>query len=749
MALAVTEEHGELAESVRRWAERNVGTSVIRAAADGGDNSEAIRGALADQGLLGLHLAESQGGQGFGLTELAVAVAELGRALLPGGYLPTVLASAVLARAGADAKLVTGLADGTRVGAVALTTGMTATAGGDGGLVLNGTCGPVLGGSLADLIVLPAVKDGNELWVAVDQAELTITPQDSLDLTRPVATLRADAVAVPAERVLAGLNRAVADGLAATLFGAEAAGIAGWAVTTAAEYAKLRHQFGRPIGQFQAVKHRCARMLTQAEQADAAVWDAARALDGAGGESADEADFATSVAAVVAVDAAVECAHECIQVLGGIGYTWEHEAHLYYRRALSLRALLGPSGQWARQVAALATSGVRRKLGIDLPAEAERWRAGIRTELAEIAGLPWAGQIERLAAGGWVAPHLPKPWGRAASPLEQVVIAQELKAAKLRPPTLFIGAWASAALVGYGTQEQQERFLPRTLRGQLIWCQLFSEPGAGSDLAGITTRAERVDGGWKLTGQKIWTSLARQAAWAICIARTNPDEPRHDGISYFLVDMSAPGIDVRPLREMTGDALFNQVFLDEVFVPDDCVVGEINGGWKVARSTLANERVSLSQSWTSGFGVSELLDVVGHRDPGLATGAEQVGRLVCGGHALDVLGLRVTLRQLSGTEPGATASVRKLLSMRHAQQVTECCWSLMGADGALGPGRDEGWRPGHGQQDQARHWAKQTLLARALTIGGGTTDIQLNIVAERILGLPRDPEPPVSGSPKR
>ena len=747
MALAVTEEHAELAESVRRWAERNAGTKVIRAAADGGDDSqEAIRGALAGQGLLGLHLPESQGGQGFGLTELAVAVAELGRALLPGSYLPTVLASAVLTRAGADAKLVAGLADGTRVGAVALTTGMTATTTTGGGLILDGTCGPVLGAWMADLVVLPAVVDGSETWVAVERCELTVTPQDSLDLTRPVAMLRADAVAVPAERVLTGLRRAVVDGLAATLFGAEAAGIAGWAVATAADYAKIRHQFGRPIGQFQAVKHRCARMLTQAEQADAAVWDAARALDATGDER--QADFAASVAAVVAVDAAVECAHECIQVLGGIGYTWEHEAHLYYRRALSLRALLGPSGQWARQVATLATSGVRRKLGLDLPDEAERWRAGIRSELAGIAGLPWADQIERLAAGGWVAPHLAKPWGRAASPLEQVVIAQELKAAKLRPPVLFIGAWASAALVGYGTPEQQERFLPRTLRGQLIWCQLFSEPGAGSDLAGITTRAERVDGGWKLTGQKIWTSLARQAAWAICIARTNPDEPRHDGISYFLVDMSSPGIDVRPLREMTGDALFNQVFLDEVFVPDDCVVGEINGGWKVARSTLANERVSLSQSWTSGFGVAELLDVAGQRDPGLVQDAEQVGRLVCGGHALDVLGLRVTLRQLSGTEPGATASVRKLLSMQHAQQVTECCWSLMGADGALGPAREEGWRPGGSEQDQARHWAKQTLLARALTIGGGTTDIQLNIVAERILGLPRDPEPPVAGAAK-
>ena len=778
MALAVTEEHQALADSVRGWAERNAGADARRAAVGAPDGGaaryqESVHPALAAQGLLGLHLAESQGGQGFGLAELAVAVAELGRVLLPGGYLPTVLASAVLAAAGADGKLVTSLADGTRSGAVSLAAGMTARPGSDGGLVLDGSCAPVLGGSLADLVILPVAGAAGETWVAVDAAELDVTPLDSLDLTRPVARLAAAGLTVPAERVLGGLGRTEVTGLATTLLGAEAAGIAGWAVSTAAEYAKIRRQFGRPIGQFQAVKHRCARMLTQAEQADAAVWDAARALDSAataggdqtggavahgspassdraggheaGGDQAGDraqAEFAASVAAVIAVDAAVECAHECIQVLGGIGYTWEHDAHLYYRRALSLRALLGPSGRWARQVAGLATAGVRRKLEIDLPPDAEGWRAGIRAELAEIAGLSWPDQVERFAAGGWVAPHLPRPWGRAATPVEQVIIAQELRAARLRPPVLFIGAWAMTALVGYGTPEQQERFLPRTLRNQLTWCQLFSEPGAGSDLAGITTRAERADGGWRLTGQKIWTSLARQAEWAICIARTDPAEPRHGGITYFLVDMSSPGIEVRPLREMTGDELFNQVFLDDVFVPDDCVVGEVNGGWKVARSTLANERVSLSQSWTSGFGVAELLDVVARRDPSMTEDAEQIGRLVCGGHALDLLGQRVTLRQLSGTEPGATASVRKLLGMRHAQEVSECCWSLAGTEGTFGPGREAGWRPGGGEDDQARHWTKQVLLSRALTIGGGTTDIQLNIIAERILGLPRDPEPP-------
>ncbi len=507
---------------------------------------------------------------------------------------------------------------------------------------------------------------------------------------------------------------------------------------TASEYAKIRHQFGRPIGQFQAVKHRCARMLIAAEQAAAAVWDAARAERGTG-ESADrEQEFAASVAAVVALDAAVSCTHECIQVLGGIGYTWEHEAGLYYRRAMSLRSLLGSSASWTERVATLALAGIRRPVHMELPDGDAQVREQVRAELAEIAPLTGKERAERLAAGGWVTPHLPRPWGRGASPLEQVVIDQEMRAAGVRAPGLAIGAWVVPALIKYGTKEQQERFLPPTLRVEFLWCQLFSEPGAGSDLAGLTTRAQRAEGGWKISGQKIWTSLARQAAWAICIARTDPAKPRHDGISYFLVDMHSPGVEVRPLREITGDSMFNEVFLDEVFVPDDCVVGEINGGWKIARTTLANERVSLSQSWTFGSGVSELIQVA------KAAGGQpraDVGLLVAQGHAIDLLGVRVTLKQLSGTEPGATGSVRKLLGMRHAQEVSELCWEMSGASGALGgrggPAVTEAGEP-NGLQ-----WARQVLATRALTIGGGTTDIQLNIIGERILGLPRDPEPPV------
>jgi alkylation response protein AidB-like acyl-CoA dehydrogenase len=793
MALGLTEEHLQLAETVRGWAQRNCPPEVVRAAADGPDSGsarylESLAPGLAEQGLLGLHVPDEDGGQGYGLPELAVALEELGRALVPGTFLPTVFASAALVAAGVTGKLVTGLADGSKTGAVGLAGGLTArreatgtagsggTSAADGALVVEGESSPVLGASVADVVILPVQTEGGEVWAALDASSLKITTLDSLDLTRPVARVRADRAVVPADRLLTGLDRRAVTSLAAILFGAEASGIADWATRAAAEYAKIRYQFGRPIGQFQAVKHRCAWMLTAAERAAAAVWDAARTQPDApdpdtmpaeatspeatspeatspeATSTAEAAgrqrEFAAGVAAVVALDAAVWCAHQCIQVLGGIGYTWEHEAHLYYRRAMSLRALLGPSADWAGHVAGLALSGVSRPVQVELPGGAggpggAEQRAQIREELSAIARLTGQERTKRLAADGWVVPHLPRPWGRGAGAVEQVVIHQEMKAAGLRPPVLAIGAWVVPALIQYGTAEQQQRFLPPTLRGDFLWCQLFSEPGAGSDLAGLTTRAVRVKGdgeaggGWKLTGQKIWTSLARQAAWAICIARTDPAAPKHDGITYFLVDMSSPGVEVRPLREITGDSMFNQVFLDEVFVPDACVVGEVNGGWRVARTTLANERVSLSQSWAFGSGVPELLQVA-RATPDSPLGP--VGTLVCEGHAIDLLALRVTLKQLSGTEPGATGSVRKLLGMRHAQQVAELCFTMSGTSGALGG--PAGAPVSQSGSPNGPHWARQVLLGQALTIGGGTTDIQLNIIGERMLGLPRDPEPP-------
>ncbi|TMR34799.1 acyl-CoA dehydrogenase [Actinomadura geliboluensis] len=706
MAIGLTEEHEALAASVRGFAERSIAPAAAREADAG------FWPALAAQGLPGLHLPEAVGGQGFGILEQAVALEELGRVLAPGPYTPTVLASAILHAAGAD---VSGLADGSRTAAVALSGSLDVD-----GSTVSGTVQPVLGAPLADLFVLPA----GDRWVVLGKEDVTVGALESLDITRPVGSVAVDGVTVDA--FLDGVD---AQALATVLLGAEACGVAGRALNDAVAYAKLREQFGRPIGQFQGVKHLCARMLIAVERARAAVWDAARALS----EPEEQRAYAVGVAAVLAADAAVTCAEGNIQIHGGIGYTYEHDAHLVYRRALTLRALLGRASAHRAEVAALAVRGVRRPMSIELDEDAEPVREEIRARVAELAAMEPLEQRAAMAAGGWVTPHLPEPWGRGAGPLEQIVIQQELKAAKVRPVPLMIAAWVVPSLVQYGTPEQRERFLPPTLRGEIIWCQLFSEPGAGSDLAGLRTRAERAEGGWTITGQKIWTSLARDAQWGICIARTDPDRPKHDGITYFLVDMKSPGIEIRPLRECTGDAVFNEVFLDGVFVPDDLVVGPVNAGWRVARTTLANERVGLTSSFQLGGDLPNLLDLTAglglDEDPVVRDG---LGRLACDEHSFNLLGLRATLKQLSGTDPGATANVRKLVAMEHGQQVTEFGFTLLGEEGAL----TGGWK-----DDLRARWTRYLLASRAMTIGGGTTEVNLNVIGERILGLPRDPEP--------
>jgi 3-oxochol-4-en-24-oyl-CoA dehydrogenase len=731
MPIGITEEHEALRQAARGWVERHCAPAVARASLDAvTDAVPLFWGDLAAQGWLGLHVDEALGGEGYGLPELAVVLEELGRVCAPGPFLPTVLAAAVLQAAGKEtaADMVPGLASGGNVGTVALRGRLDAEPAGDG-LRVRGTLRAVPSAHLAGVLVAQAGDD----WCALIKDEFTAAELESLDPTRRVAEVRVDGAVVPNARRLDGVDAVRVRDLAATVFAAESVGVAQWCVDTASEYAKVREQFGRPIGQFQAIKHKCARMLIALEQARAMVWDAARALDEARGR--DEAALASAVTATLAPDAAVQCAQDCIQVHGGIGYTWEHDAHMYYRRALTLRALTGSSARWAGQVAALALAGVRREPGIDLPAEAGPVRERIQAEIAEVAALPEGDHSRLLAERGLVMPHLREPWGRGAGPLEQVLIQQEMRAAGVRPPVLAIGAWVIPSLVTYGTLEQQDRFLPATLRGEMVWCQLFSEPGAGSDLASLRMRAQRANGGWKLTGQKIWTSLAHRAEWAICLARTDPDKPKHEGITYFLVDMKSPGIDVRPLTEMTGEKLFNEVFFDGVFVPDDCVVGEVNAGWKVARNTLANERVSLSSGGTAGLGVKELLDTAGTADTagtdrlGPAE-LEHIGRLCCEDQSIGLLALRVTLRQLSGSDPGSASSVRKLLGMEHAQHIAEACWSLLGARGAIGGGAaagPEGW------------WGRMVLATRAMTIYGGTTEVQLNIIAEHMLGLPRDP----------
>jgi alkylation response protein AidB-like acyl-CoA dehydrogenase len=469
-------------------------------------------------------------------------------------------------------------------------------------------------------------------------------------------------------------------------------------------------------------------MLCRREEAVAVAWDAARAAqdprDGGAG-------LAAAVAGAVALDAAVENAKACIQVLGGIGFTWEHDAHRYLRRALALRQWLGGGRPWRERAAALTRDGARRRLDLGAalaPAPGdEAVVADVRRLAAGLADLSDpAARRTRLAESGWLMPHWPPPYGRGASAREQLVAERELAAAGVERPDLVIGGWAVPTIVRHGTDAQRERFVGPTLRGELTWCQLFSEPGAGSDLASLRTRAERVAGGWSLTGQKVWTSLAQASDWAICLARTGPEGSRHKGITYFLVDMRSPGLTIRPLRELTGEERFNEVFLDGVVVPDECVVGPVDGGWKIARATLADERVAIGGSSAIGAGLERLVADAAAIDD------DRLGALVGHGTALSLVGLLATARRLTAEAdgddngPGPASAVTKLLGVRHRQDVAEAAYEALGpaaiaVDGAAAP------------------IAHELLVTRALSIAGGTTQVLMTLAAERILGLPREP----------
>ncbi len=694
MSIGVSDDHTELAATVRKWAAALGPLDATRAAeAEAGESFDAIWAAVTEMGIATIALPESGGGGGGSVLDQAVALEAAAQELVPGRLLSASVAALCLRG--------TGLAVDERF-AVGLAPTLTETDG-----VLSGEVRVVLDAPGADRLLLGA----GERWYVVPADRAQIEPHPLPDLTRRAGAVALDGVADAVE--VPGLTTADVRRAAVVVAAAEAAGVARWCLGTAVEYAKVREQFGQKIGSFQAVKHLCAEMLEQAESVTAAAWDAAAAYDDEGGA------FAVEVAGVIAVPAAVEVAKTCIQVLGGIGFTFEHDAHLYLRRVLTLQTLLGGAGAAARDLAERAVAGERRAVRIDFDGRDEAIRHGVRDRAAAIAALPVDEQRAALVDAGYLAPHWPAPYGLGAGPVEQLVVDEELARVCVSRPDIKIGAWAVPTILGYGTDAQREQFVRPTMLGELVWCQLFSEPEAGSDLAALRTRAERVDGGWALTGQKVWTTLAHASDWAICLARTNPDAPQHKGITYFLLDMTSPGIEIRPLRELTGDALFNEVFLDGVVVLDEYVVGEVDDGWRLARATLASERVAMANR-KLGLSTERAVELAAAGvDPATLT---RVGHEVATATVVALLGVRATLRSLAGQPPGAESSVAKLLGVQSRQDSAELVVELMG-DRVL-----------TGEADAEVH---EMLLTRCLSIAGGTTQILRNVTAERLLGLPR------------
>jgi alkylation response protein AidB-like acyl-CoA dehydrogenase len=702
----ITDEQFAARELVRDWA-ASAGTgsgpkAAVRDIEQGEPDAwRPVYDGLADLGLFGVAVPEDCGGAGGRIEDLCAMVEEAARALVPGPVATTALATLVVPYPAVRALL----ASGDRVAGMALNGDVRL----DAASRASGTVPWVLGATDGGLLLVPA--DGK--WLLVDTADgaVKVEPLQATDFSRPLARVvltsaPATVLAMPPDRV---------EDLAATVLAAEAAGVTRWALDTAVEYAKVREQFGKPIGSFQAIKHICAEMLCRAEQVAVAAADAAHA---AADPDAGQLSIAAAIAASIGIDAAKANVKDCIQVLGGIGITWEHDAHLYLRRAYGIGQFLGGSARWLRRTAALTQAGVRRQLSIDL-GDVAHLRPQIAATVAEIAELPKEKRRVALAEAGLLAPHWPAPYGRDASPAEQLLIDQEMSAAGVERPDLVIGWWAVPTILEHGAPEQIERFVPATLRGEIFWCQLFSEPGAGSDLASLRTKAVRAEGGWKLTGQKVWTSSAHKAQWGVCLARTDPEAPKHKGITYFLVDMSSPGIVIRPLREITGDALFNEVFLEDVFVPDEMVVGAVNDGWRLARTTLANERVAMATGTALGNPMEELLAAVADLDLDAAR-QDQLARLIVAAQTGALLDQRIAELAVGGKDPGAESSVRKLIGVRYRQALAEYRMDISEGAGVV--------------EDAVVH---DFLNTRCLTIAGGTEQILLTLAAERLLGLPR------------
>jgi alkylation response protein AidB-like acyl-CoA dehydrogenase len=706
--------------------------------------------ALVAQGLHAVHLPAEHDGGGAGLAELAVVAEELGRALCPVPFLPTVVASATLAaasgRSAAREEALAAYAAGA-TGALVSGAEVAATRDCDGWRV-DGSSEPTLGLPDAEVVLVRAQADEEELWFRLRPgAAAVVEAQEGIDPTRSLGVLRLDGHPIGSDDLLPTPPPEGGHLVAAALTAAECSGLARWLLVTAVEYAATREQFGRPIGSFQAIQHRLAMMLARAESITAAAWDAARAADDRAA-GPDQRALAAAQAALVGPPAAVDLALECVSVLGAIGFTWEHDAHRYWRRALALAATTGPASVWATRLGRLAREHRRdfSLVGDDAlpalraelaPALDEAARLDDRPEQADEGVMTGWGEVRGgdrrrvLADAGLAAPHYPAPYGRGAGPVEQAVIAQELDRRGIPQPTMVIGEWVLPTLIEHGTEEQRERFVAPSLRGEIVWCQLFSEPGAGSDLAGLATRARRVAGGWSLTGQKVWNSYAHEADWGVCLARTDPDAPRHAGISYFLVDMRSAGVDARPIRQATGKADFNEVFLDEVFVPDDCLVGEPGGGWRLATTTLANERLNMGT--TLDHGGSDLVRRAIERRNCAVPDDEALrvlGRCTSREMALSALALRGTLARIEGLDPGAAVSVQKVLNALAQREGSRELVGLLGPSAAV-DGAAEGGTP----------YLLDHLGLPAVLFGGGTVEIQLNVIARRVLGLPGDHRP--------
>lgn len=740
MTLGLSPEQQELSAAVGQFAARH---APIAATRDSFDDLAAGRRpawweALVGNGFHAVHLPESLGGQGGRLIDAACVIEASGKALLPGPLLPTVAAGAVALLADATPAaeaLLRDLAAGTTAAAVLPGDG-DFSARPDGGEWLVTGASEVTAGVCAARTVLVAARDedGAVVWVVVDTEKPTASTEavKGTDLVADAGVLRLDAYRAAGSEVLSGIDPDRARCVTLGLLASAMAGIVQWCVEAVTAHLRIREQFGKVIGTFQALQHNAAMLLVNSELATAAAWDAVRAAD----EPLDQHRMAAAGAAVIGISPVPDLVLDALTMFGAIGFTWEHDLHLYWRRAISLAASIGPANRWARHLGQL-TCARQRDMSVDLGDAESEFRSWVAETLDAAMQLrndqpaphgdypdqASGPQRTLLADAGLIAPHWPAPWGVDAGPLKQLIIDEEFaKRPALVRPSLNIAEWILPSVLAAAPQDLQEKLIPPTQRGEIHWCQLFSEPGAGSDLASLATRATKVDGGWRINGHKIWTSLAQYADLGALLARTDPEAGKHRGIGYFILDMRSPGIEIQPIKTATGQAHFNEVFLDDVFVPDAMLLGAPNDGWNLAIATMAEERSAIS-GYVKFDRAAALRRVAAEPGPDRDDALRALGELDAYANAIKALGVRETIRLLDGQPSGPASSIAKVAMNELLRRTFEATLRLTGRTAMVA--------------DADPDVVERYLHLPAELIGGGTREIQLNIIAQLILGLPR------------
>ncbi|BCI50760.1 acyl-CoA dehydrogenase [Mycolicibacterium litorale] len=738
MPIALTPEQSALSDAVRKFGARHAPTDRTRKTFD--DLAAGVVpqwwNELVAAGFHAVHLPEQVGGQGGDLADTACVIEAAAQLPLPGPLLSTVTAGAVAllaATSPAAESLLRDLAHGVTAAVVLPSdVGLNAVPT-DGGWRVTGVSPVVLGACAAQRILAAAhTDDGGLLWFVADAGAVITEPECGTDLTTDVGRVRFEECRVAPDHLLTGVDAETARCTVAALTSCAAAGTIRWCVDAVTEHLRTREQFGKKIGAFQALQHRAAELLISSELATAAAWDAVRSAD----ESAEQHTIAAATAVLMAAAPAPDLVLDTLTMFGAIGFTWEHDLHLHWRRAIALAASLGPATRWSRRLGEL-TRTTARDVTVRLGDADPVFRAYVREVLDRAVALRndgprYQGDYEQFATGdqrsaiadaGLIAPHYPAPWGLDATPRQQLIVDEEFaRRPQLVRPSLGISEWIVPSLINAADPEVRDRLVPPTLRGELTWCQLFSEPSAGSDLAALTTRAVKVDGGWKINGHKIWTSSAQHAHFGALLARTDPDARKHRGIGYFVVDMRSEGVEVQPIRQATGDAHFNEVFLTDVFVPDEMLVGEPTGGWGLAIATMAQERVAIG-NYVHNDRAGALRALAATPGPDQDAALRALGGIDAYSGAIKALGVRETLRLLDGQHAGPASSIAKVATAAMLRRTFEATLQLTGETALL--------------QDTEPPVVAPYLHLPAELVGGGTREIQLNIIAQMVLGLPR------------